>query len=575
MTMHDTARKASNQPMAAIRNLADLAAWLGARPDLPTRQRQDLLSAFGTLARAARKPLEALPADPGPLRTVLNGLTPVMAGVSDRRWCNVRSLLRRAFALAGASRPAGGRKEPRSGAWLALLGSLPDFRARHRLARLSGHCSRIGIPPAEVDDAVLQRFLEGLQADPLVKEPLRIHRDAIVEWNRHAGTRPGWPARALAVPDRSRGYALPQDAIPASLTAELDAWRRRLAGEDLLGERDFRPLRPASLATRERQVRTLIAAMAQGGVDPATLRGLADLVVPETVACGLTVLMQRTGGTPTVHAGQVAGLACAIARHQVGVPPEQLARLDRIRRRATPPAAGLTPRNRERLRPFDDPGQVRAFLALPRKVREEVRRAGLPAQGPARLLRNAVAMEVLIMAPIRLGNLLSLRLGTNLLRGPGGCLTIALEPHETKNRQVFEATLPAESSRMIEAYLARYQPLLCQSRCGWLFPDAAGEGPMGEDGLRQALEDLVRNRCGLIVNPHLYRHIAAKLILDQQPGAYGQARLTLGHKSVATTTGFYAGMETRRAVQRYDEIVLQARGAALPAAPRPRAGGRR
>ncbi|MDQ3524898.1 MAG: hypothetical protein M3451_07585, partial [Chloroflexota bacterium] len=86
---------------------------------------------------------------------------------------------------------------------------------------------------------------------------------------------------------------------------------------------------------------------------------------------------------------------------------------------------------------------------------------------------------------------------------------------------------------------------------------------MSDDGLRQQLEDLVRDRLGLVVNPHLYRHIAAQLILNHQPGAYGHARLILGHKSVNTTTSFYAGMETGAALQRYDEIVLQARGKPL------------
>jgi integrase len=424
---------------------------------------------------------------------------------------------------------------------------------------------------------VLERFLGDLQADPLVKEPLRIHRDAILEWNRHAGVQPDWPTQRLAVPDRSRGFALPRDALPASLTADLDGWHCRLAGEDLLGEGDFRPLRPASLATRRRQIRLLVSATVRSGVDPATLRGLADMVTPENVARGLTFLMERAGGKPTLHTGQIAGLACAIARHHVGAAPEQLARLNRIRRKATPPAAGLTPRNRERLRPFDDRRHVRAFLSLPLAVRDEVRRAGRPTLHLARLLRNAVAMEVLIMAPIRLKNLRSLRLGGDLLRDAGGRrLTLALEPGDTKNRQAFEAALPAETGRLIDLYLARYQPLLCRARCDWLFPNEAGEGPMSEDGLRQALEDFVRDRLGLVVNPHLYRHIAAKLILDHQPGAYGHARLTLGHKSVDTTTSFYAGMETRAALQRYDEIVQGLRGEAKPAAARPRAGrGRR
>ena len=69
------------------------------------------------------------------------------------------------------------------------------------------------------------------------------------------------------------------------------------------------------------------------------------------------------------------------------------------------------------------------------------------------------------------------------------------------------------------------------------------------------------------MHPHLFRHLAGKLTLDAQPGAYGQVRDILGHKSVNTTTSYYAGMETKGALRRYDEQVLRLRdGDALPPA---------
>ncbi|MBK1659853.1 hypothetical protein [Paracraurococcus ruber] len=575
MTTFDAAQLALFSGADVVGNLADLAARIREWPDLPVQQRRAFLSALNTLARATGRPLAALPVAPAPLRAILNDLTPAAAGISAASWNNVRSLLRRALALTGVALPAGPSRDARSEAWQALTDGLPDFRARHHLTRLSRHCSRAGIAPAEVDDAVLDRFLAHLEADPLVARPRSIHRDAIREWNRHAGVLPGWPSRVLAPPDRRKGRVLPQDAIPAALAADIAAWRSRLAGENLLAERDFRPLRATSLATRERQVRALLGALARDGFDLTTLRGLTDLVVPETAARALTVLLREAGGEPTFHTGQVAGLLCAIARHHADASPAQVAQLDRIRRRVTPPASGLTPRNRTRLRAFDDPRRLQAFLALPQNIREEVRRAGRPTRALARRLRTAVAMEVLLMAPIRLRNLRSLQLGANLLRGTDGTLTIVLEQHDTKNRLVFEAVLPAESCELIELYLARYQPLLCQRPCCWLFPDEGGDGPMSDDGLRQSLMTLAHDRCGVVVNPHLYRHLAAKIILDRQPGAYGLVRLTLVHQTVATTTSSYAGTETQAAVRHYDRMVQQAREKTPAAVPRRRGSERR
>ena len=63
-----------------------------------------------------------------------------------------------------------------------------------------------------------------------------------------------------------------------------------------------------------------------------------------------------------------------------------------------------------------------------------------------------------------------------------------------------------------------------------------------------------------MLHPHLFRHIAAKIILDGEPGAYGRARLTLGHRSVRTTETFYAGSDNRREMELYGAEVLHLRG---------------
>ena len=190
---------------------------------------------------------------------------------------------------------------------------------------------------------------------------------------------------------------------------------------------------------------------------------------------------------------------------------------------------------------------------------EEVRRAGPPGLAAARLLHGAVALEILTMAPIRLGNLQHLRLGEDLLSGPRGGLTIALAAGQVKNQQPFEAVLPAENARLVNAYLGRYQPLLAAQPCAWLFSNKAGTGPMTDAQLRSHIVRLVRVHAGVVLHPHLFRHIAAKLILDGEPGAYGRARLTLGHRSVQTTEAFYAGSDSRRAMELYGAEVLRLR----------------
>jgi hypothetical protein len=57
--------------------------------------------------------------------------------------------------------------------------------------------------------------------------------------------------------------------------------------------------------------------------------------------------------------------------------------------------------------------------------------------------------------------------------------------------------------------------------------------------------------------------IHTKLYLDVHPGAYGVVRLTLGHKSVDTTTQFYCGTETAPALRYHDEHTLKIRNAPM------------
>ena len=117
---------------------------------------------------------------------------------------------------------------------------------------------------------------------------------------------------------------------------------------------------------------------------------------------------------------------------------------------------------------------------------------------------------------------------------------------------------------MLNAYLGRYKPLLAEQPCAWLFPNKAGTGPMTDAQLRVQIVRLARIRAGVVLHPHLFRHIAAKLILDSDPGAYGRVRLTLGHSSTQTTETFYAGSDNRRAMELYDAEVTRLRGGRPP-----------
>ena len=85
--------------------------------------------------------------------------------------------------------------------------------------------------------------------------------------------------------------------------------------------------------------------------------------------------------------------------------------------------------------------------------------------------------------------------------------------------------------------VARPQSRLPVSRRAWR---AQGLKTLGGQ-----ITKLIEREIGLAITPHQFRHAAAALILRTDPGNYELVRRVLGHKSLATTTSFYIGLEFR------------------------------
>jgi integrase len=225
----------------------------------------------------------------------------------------------------------------------------------------------------------------------------------------------------------------------------------------------------------------------------------------------------------------------------------------------------LTERNRSRLRQFDDPVNVRALVRLPQCIVESVPRSKKPMYRQALEIQTAVAIELLVMVPMRLHNLTGLHLDRHLIRSRGGTVHLAIPGQEVKNGVDIEAILPLPTVRLLDLYIDRYRPVLLAEPSSWLFPGRAGKRK-SDHGVRTQIMDRVKQRCGLLLTPHFFRHIAAKLYLDANPGAYGLIRLLHGHKSVDTTTEFYCGLEAPAAMRHFDEHILKLREQPSPAA---------
>ena len=324
------------------------------------------------------------------------------------------------------------------------------------------------------------------------------------------------------------------------------------------------PLRPISVYRRRFQVLQLASGVITRGRPAETIRTLADLVMPDTLREALLFFLDRSGGRTTTQISQLAYTALMIAKHWASADAATIAAIRKLNSRVACDNWGMTEKNAGRLRQFEDPENLRRLLLLPEELFAELRHRGDRSRAACVQARSALAVAILLAAPIRLGNLVALRLGIHLLssRGTGGAWHLVIPADETKNTRALEFALPAYVVALLRQYLERYRPLVAPPGSDYLFPSPTG-GHLATDNLGPRISRFVRQRTGLEVNPHLFRHLAAKLVLEDTPGGYGIAQDILGHKSPKTTRNFYAGTETAASLRLFERIVLRKR-AKLP-----------
>lgn len=537
---------------ASRATLADVIAAVQTA-DLTPQRRQNMASAVRTVARALGREQSEIPADPQALGRRLASVTAEQLGLSPGRWNNTRSLLRASLALM---RPMmkGRSTTPMSAAWQALHDALPKRADQVRLSRLMRWLSERQIGPDVVTMDDLLAFKAALFEDALLKDPEKTWTDFVVAWNRAVGRTDGFPSFRIERPSRREVYVLPWSAFPLSLKQDVDAWLVRLAGRDFAGDGPSRPARPSTLATREYQLRSFASALVHRGRDPQTLRSLADVVVLDAYNEGLRFFYERRGKQTSSTIHEMASMLKGVARHWVKVAEADLSTMAKVVKRLAVPQEGLTRKNRERLRPFDDPRAVEVLLGLPARLREEVDRGLLTGKRASVRASLALAIALLLVVPVRRQNLTAIELDTHLVR-VGGRWHLIFEDHEVKNRQVLEFILPERTVELLEWYLREHRPMLAGADTKALFPGRGGKTKRGNT-LGTQISELVHRYTGLTINPHLFRHIAAKLYLDVRPGGYEVVRRVLGHKKIATTTGFYSGAESTAAALHFDEVIL-------------------
>lgn len=542
----------------AIPTLAVVLERVAGVNDLSVQRRRDLRSALMSIARWSGHSLSALPANRRFLLKLLAGLHPCRLEVSRKRFQNATSDLFKALDVAF---PGGGRHEylaPLTGEWQILYDRLPGKYVQCGLSRLMKYCSAQGIRPGNVDDEVSQAFLDALDAEGLTSKPRTAHQTACRLWNRCKDGVEGWPDILLTVPQYRKTYGLPWEVFPESLRIETQGYCDALSGKDLLADNaPPTPVKPETARQRFKQIRWIASALVHQGHDTASITSLEYIVAHFKDV--LRFYINRNDGKTSKYVGEIAYVLRTIGVKWLKLPDEQASELVRLYRKLAPPAEGLTEKNRACVNQFEDPRNIDLLLNFPRQHIEEVCSGDKGGIKEARAVQVNLAVLILLYAPMRISNLAALSLERNLrwsTRDNRPVLHIAIPREDVKNNEALDFELPLEISAMVRLYLDQFRPRLLTGPDEWLFPGRkAGHKDTGT--LAKQIKTTVKKATGLTVTPHQFRHVTARLYLDEHPGEYEVVRRVLGHRSMQTTINAYAGAESKAAARRYDDVILQ------------------
>ena len=123
----------------------------------------------------------------------------------------------------------------------------------------------------------------------------------------------------------------------------------------------------------------------------------------------------------------------------------------------------MTDKNLAVVRQVLTPGVWSRVVDLPEQLMREARANLAYAPIKASLSAQiAIAIKILSFAPIRLGNLVSIRIGANLIR-PGGVESsfwLTFPHHDVKNRVQLEFQFDDEATSLITEYVHQFRPYL-------------------------------------------------------------------------------------------------------------------
>ena len=542
-------------------SFAEALAAIKAAKDLKEDKRRHLMCSLRIIAKGLGKPFELIPARWTAVRGRVSRLHHTQMGITEKTLANHKGNVRAALNWFSKAEHVPLRGAPLSPDWSKLKHGIGHYRASANLSSLMRYCSARGINPQDMDEAVLDDLMAYRATTTSLKADAAARRKIARAWNSCIGVVPGWPSLRLIEPPLKSALSGPTfEEFPAGLRKDIETYLIGLSQvRRTAGGRRRAPCKSSTINVRRAKLEALVRKAVKVGAPIGSLESFRQLFDPALVERVFDAYWPKSSAPPSIYLIELAALVVSIARQMRCIDETAINRLDDMRAVLEGYRQdGLTPKNMALIRAILSSDVWRRVVSLPWQLMQEA--DALRDRAPVKaavLAQIAVAIGILSVFPIRLGNLGNIQIGENLIR-PGGPDTpywLVFSQYDVKNRIRLETVFDSELTALIDNYIYKHLAVLLRG-CNepWLFPGMC-TGHKGLATLSSQITKRIKAATGLRVTVHQFRHAAAALILKAKPGNYEYVRRILAHRNIQTTIKFYVGLETAQATQEFGEII--------------------
>jgi hypothetical protein len=447
-------------------SIADALTAIETATDLSASKKTHLSCSLRQICTYLNRPPDIVPARWSGIKNAVYELHAARLGANPKTLANHKSNVRAALLWFAQEKNLPKAGAPLMPAWAGLTDKIADLNRRKRLSGFVRYCSAAKIIPADVNEEVLDTYMRYRSETTRLATNKAARRVIGRAWNACVGEISEWPRQCLIEPPVKSLTETAWESFSERLREEIE---RYLAGfkkirRGIRGKR-IRPCKESSIKTRRRELQAFARMAVRQGHPIETLTSLETLLDPALVEEVLTTYWDASAKEePCTYTIDMAWKLLSVARETNSLSETDLAKLDDIRAAMEEHRqGGLTEKNLDVIRAVLTGRVWDQVVQLPQALMAEARL--LRHQAPVKAAvtaQIATAIAILTFAPIRLGNLIQIRLEENLIK-PGALedpYWLVFPHYDVKNRVRLQFKLVPQLCEIIDEYIHDYRSVL-------------------------------------------------------------------------------------------------------------------